>query len=91
MPHAVGNQLSPARCSESGVRCRTSPLDGREFGRRSISDDLRAELRFGAISVRGLQDMGFMRNTSAVRNHFMTSEAKKKLLRPCREARVLGL
>jgi hypothetical protein len=26
-----------------------------------------------------------------VRNHFMTSEAKKKLLRPCREARVLGL
>jgi hypothetical protein len=48
-------------------------------------------LRFGAISIQGLQDMGFMRNTSAVRNHFMTSEAKKKLLRPCREARVLGL
>jgi hypothetical protein len=48
-------------------------------------------LRQRAISVRGLQDMGFMRNTSAVRNHFVTTEAKKKLLRPCQEARVLGL
>jgi len=32
-----------------------------------------------------------MRNTCNVRNLFMTTEAKKKLLRPCREARVLGL
>ena len=32
-----------------------------------------------------------MRKTCIVRNHFVTNEAKKKLLRPCREARVLGL
>jgi hypothetical protein len=32
-----------------------------------------------------------MRNTSVMRSPFMTNEAKKKLLRPCREARVLGL
>jgi hypothetical protein len=32
-----------------------------------------------------------MRNTSTMRNDFLTNEAKKKLLRPCREARVLEL
>jgi hypothetical protein len=32
-----------------------------------------------------------MRNTCNVRSQFLTIEAKKKLLRPCREARVLGL
>jgi hypothetical protein len=35
--------------------------------------------------------MGRMRNNCTMRNHFLTTEAKKKLLRPCREARVLGL
>jgi hypothetical protein len=32
-----------------------------------------------------------MRNNPAMRCNFLTTEAKKKLLRPCREARVLGL
>jgi hypothetical protein len=32
-----------------------------------------------------------MRKTCTVRNTFVTTEAKKKLLRPCREARVPGL
>ena len=32
-----------------------------------------------------------MRKTCIMRNYFLTNEAKKKLLRPCREARVLGL
>jgi hypothetical protein len=31
-----------------------------------------------------------MRKTFTMRNHFVTDEAKKKLLRPCQEARVLG-
>jgi len=32
-----------------------------------------------------------MRNTPVMRCNFLSIEAKKKLLRPCREARVLGL
>jgi hypothetical protein len=32
-----------------------------------------------------------MRNNPDMRWHFLSTEAKKKLLRPCREARVLGL
>jgi hypothetical protein len=32
-----------------------------------------------------------MRKTCTMRNRFLSTEAKKKLLRPCREARVLGL
>jgi hypothetical protein len=39
----------------------------------------------------GLQGTGDMRKTCIVRNHFVTDAAKKKLLRPCQEARVLGL
>ena len=37
-----------------------------------------------ATPVLGLQDMH-------MRRIFVTDEAKKKLLRPCREARALGL
>jgi hypothetical protein len=32
-----------------------------------------------------------MRNTSKMHAAFFTAEAKKKLWRPCREARALGL
>ena len=48
-------------------------------------------LRHGVIWGEDLQELADMRKTSTMRNHFVTDEAKKKLLRPCREARVLGL
>ena len=51
----------------------------------------RDRLPHGFIWGRCLQGPSDMRKTCSVRNHFVTNEAKKKLLRPCREARVLGL
>ena len=38
-----------------------------------------------------MQGETVMRKTFTMRTCFLTTEAKKKLLRPCREARVLGL
>jgi hypothetical protein len=39
----------------------------------------------------GLRDEAVMRKTCSMRTAFLTTEAKKKLMRPCREARVSGL